>query len=329
MASNAPLLFIVGADRPGQLIVTGDRFTMAGSTDLYKLLGQQPFHRLQITPNFFRQARQPELDAYRTVLNLITEPEGNDRVLDVLRKLLRGMPARVVNHPDAVRGSTRDRIAKRLADVPGLIVPKAIRLRGANPASTALAIERACLAFPVIIRRTGTHTGNVVGRFEAMEEAKAALAEGSEHIATEFVDFRSDDGLYRKYRVFCIGDQVIFRHMLVSDNWNVHAKDRTRCMAGREHLIGEEKRMFSRVDGNFRETVRQTLAAVRERMALDFFGVDFGLAPDGRAILFEANATMNFFPSQADSQFAYWEQCVEPARSALRALLGLDQAAER
>ena len=114
--------------------------------------------------------------------------------------------------------------------------------------------------------------------------------------------------------------------MLVSDEWNVHAKDRNRLMAERKELLDEEERLFGRPDGAFSAEVHETLHAVRKRMSLDFFGMDFGLARDGRLLLFEANATMNFFPFLPDPRFEYVKRCEAPARAAFRELLGLAPA---
>lgn len=323
-AGDASLLYIVGTDQPDRLKVEGNRFSLRGTTDLYKLLpSNHPFHRLHITPNYFRQGRQAELSTYTHILNLITEAEENSRVLENMRKLVRGQRARVINHPDAVRRSTRDQVAKRLAGIPGLLAPRAVRLRGAKPAHAQKAIEQAGLTFPIIVRRVGTHTGKIVGLLDSASEAAAALERDGEYIATEFVDFASADGLYRKYRFFFIGKHLIFRHMLASDSWNVHAKDRARIMAERPDLLEEEEALFGRTDGAFPADVHDTLHAIRDRMGLDYFGMDFGLMQDGRVLLFEANATMNFFPFLADPRFEYVKRCEAPARRAFRELLGL------
>jgi hypothetical protein len=199
-------------------------------------------------------------------------------------------------------------------------------VRTIKPAIAIQTIEKAGLQFPVILRQAGTHTGKIVGLFGGLDEMEGALDGGSDHIATEFVDFKSDDGFYRKYRVFFIGGHIVFRHMLVSDEWNVHARDRKRFMAERPELVAEEERMFAAPDGAFTPDVREVLKAVRQRIALDFFGMDFGIAADGRVVLFEANAAMNFFPFLADPQFAYVQRCMVPAQQALRELLGLAPA---
>jgi len=71
------------------------------------------------------------------------------------------------------------------------------------------------------------------------------------------------------------------------------------------------------------------LEAIRERMPLDFFGMDFGVTQSGEVVLFEANATMSFFPFSPDPQFAYLKLCFSPAQAAFRELLGLPPQTSR
>jgi hypothetical protein len=52
--------------------------------------------------------------------------------------------------------------------------------------------------------------------------------------------------------------------------------------------------------------------------------MDCGIMPDGRAVLFEANATMSFFPFLDVPEFDYVRQCIAPAQQAFRELLGLE-----
>jgi glutathione synthase/RimK-type ligase-like ATP-grasp enzyme len=323
----ARLLIIIGSDRDDRMEIAGGKLNISASSDLHLLIGRDvPFHRTLMTRNFFRQQRAPDLFGYDCILNLITEAEENGRVLENTRKLIRGFKGKVINRPEAVLQSTRDLVARKLTGIPGLAVPRVLRLRDGKTA--AQSAERAGLKFPVIVRRVGTHTGRIVGRFEDMDALKSATIEGGEHFATEFVDFGGADGLYRKYRVFVLGQKRVFRHMLASEHWNVHANDRQRVMAERRELIAEEESMFAGAQGAFPDEVQQVLSAVRERIPLDFFGIDFGVAPDRRVVLFEANATMNFFPLSTDPRFAYLARCLEPARSAFAELLGLVQPAQ-
>jgi hypothetical protein len=323
MSGDADLLFIIGSgDEADQIAQLGSRLIIQGTSDLTKLLlGREPHHRLHVSRNYFRQHRQADLTGYRVLVNLITEAEGNAKVLDNLKKLLRGVPGRVINPPEAVLRSTRDQVARLLSGITGLIVPKAVRLDGRRPAIAAKTLDKAGIAPPVILRKTGTHGGKIVGRFDTMDEAVAALTPG-EHIATQFVDFAGADGRYRKYRAFLIGERMVLRHMLVSDHWNVHAKDRSRFMAEHPDAVAAERALLESGDP-FAPNVREVLEAVRERMPLDFFGIDYGVTQSCEVVLFEANATMSFFPFSPDPQFEYLTRCFAPAQAALRELLGL------
>lgn len=326
-APDASLLLILGADRDDRIVRKGTQVVIRGASDIHRLLDNQiTFHRLHVTRNYFRQQRRPELAAYRCIVNLITEPEQNSQVLDNVRRLVRGLPAKLLNRPEAVLASARERVARQLEGVEGLLVPKALRLRAAKPGVAIQAATRAGLSFPAILREAGTHTGKTTALVKHADEICGAMTPGVDHIATEWVDFRSKDGLYRKYRVFFLGQHRIFRHMLVSDEWNVHARDRRRFMLDRPELLEEEDKLFARPEGAFAPEVDRTLRQVRERMKLDFFGMDFGLMPDGRVVLFEANATMNFFPFLPEPEFAYIQKCLAPAQGAFRELVGLQPA---
>ena len=321
--AGSPVLFITGGGDSGdQLAVAGKKLFLYGSTDLHKLVRERErYHRLHITPNYLRQAKRPELTAYACIVNLITEPETNSKILEIARKLLRDIPGRVVNPPDRVLQARRDQIARKLEGIDGLVVPATVRIAAGKAAIAARAIEKAGMTLPVILRTTGSHGGKIVGRFDAVESLVAAIGPGG-HVATQFVDFASGDGLYRKYRIFFIGEGTILRHCLISDHWNVHAKDRTRFMAPRPEMVAEERGLFERA-ASLPPRAMRVLEEVRRRIALDFFGIDFGILPDGRLLLFEANATMNFFPFAEDPAFAYLCNCLEPAERAFRELLGL------
>jgi hypothetical protein len=218
-------------------------------------------------------------------------------------------------------------VARLLKGITGLVVPQTVRLNGAKPAIAASVIAKAGLPTPFILRQVGTHSGKIVGLFDNVDQAVAALAPG-DHVATQFVDFASGDGLYRKYRAFFIGERILLRHMLVSDHWNVHAKDRSRFMAEHPDTVAEEQKLIES-DDPFAPAVRAVLEQVRERMPLDFFGMDFGVTQSGEVVLFEANATMSFFPFSPDPQFAYLKLCFSPAQAAFRELLGLPPQTSR
>ena len=315
-APTPPLLIALGHD--GQALATAGGFRVRGGSDVFKLLPPGfAFDQVNLSKQFLKQ-RPRDVSQYRCILNLVTDPDQHPQTLNALKKLLRGYGGKIINPPEAVLQSTRDQVAKRLAGTPGLRVPKVVRLRPGNPDAAAQAIARAQIQFPVILRQAGTHTGKIVGVFERVDELLSALTGEGDHVATEFVNLQGADGLYRKYRVYFFGRRVVYRNLYVSDHWNVHSKDHVRCLAARPQLGKELLAMFIRPEGAFAQPVLKMFREVRARMPLDYFGMDFGFTPDGEAVLFEANATMSFFPSWRDMQFRY---CLPPACEAFRELV--------
>lgn len=320
-ARAAPLLIVVGSDADPAARKQGG-YRVTGNSDVYKLLPDGfPFEQINLSKQFMRQRARPDLSRYSEVLNLVTDPDQHGQTLETLRKLLRGYRGRVINRPEAVLRSTRDLVAKRLAGIAGLRVPTSLRLRAKNAAIALQAAERSGICFPAILRQAGTHGGNIVGRVDSLDELRAGLGKQGDYLLTEFVDFRGADGLYRKYRFFFFGERTIFRHMIVSDQWDIHARERTRFMAERPEHLAEEARLFERPEGALPTAVHQVLHAVSEAMQLDLFGMDCGIAANGEVVLFEANATMNFFPFMDDPRFAHVERCLPPARAAFRELV--------
>jgi hypothetical protein len=321
---NCPLLFMIGGDSADRVVREERGIRISGASDITKLLlPNDRYHRLHVTRNKLRQSRRPKLQQYSHLLNLITEAEESSRSLDAMQKLLRGVPGKIINPPQAVLRTTRDQVARRFNGLAGLVVPEVVRLAaGKSVELCGRQLADSGAAPPFILRQAGTHSGVIVGCFDNVESLLGARDPTVDHVAIRFVDFQSADGLYRKYRVFFIDGQLILRHMLISDSWNVHAKDRVGFMAERPELVAEERALFAQSEP-FAPGVQQVLEGVRERMGLDFFGMDFGITRGGEVVLFEANATMNFFPFARDPQFAYLQRCLPAARRAFRELLGL------
>lgn len=94
-------------------------------------------------------------------------------------------------------------------------------------------------------------------------------------------------------------------------------------MTERPDLVAEERTLFQTDGDPLPPGVAKVLDRVRQKMPLDFFGMDFGITTDGQVVLFEANATMSFFPFSSDPQFDYLMRCFAPAQTAFRKLLGL------
>lgn len=270
-----------------------------------------------------QQSGGGDLSAFDCVLNLVSEPDHSPNTLEALRLLLRGYHGRVINRPEAVLRTSRDEVANVLRGIPGLLVPRVLLFRGGDPDAALEAVTGAGLEFPLIVRLPATHRGRSMVLVEDGDQFRSQVSTEQDYFAIEFVDYRSADGLYRKYRTWSFGGRQVFRHLAVTEHWIVHVTPGNEYMIDRPDLIDEEIRLMERLEGDFPDEVHAIITEIGERLGLDCFGVDFGFHPDGRMVLFEANAAMSFFPLVKHPRFEFRGKLFAPAQEACKAMLGL------
>ena len=218
----------------------------------------------------------------------------------------------MINAPQRVQSTGRIANDARFARIANVRTAHA-RLR----ARQALLSDEA-LAFPALIRAPGFHTGqhfrNVASR-ETLAEEFGRLP-GDEVFVLDPLDARGPDGLFRKFRAMFVGGEIFPLHLAISRHWLVHyfSSDMAEHAGFRE----EERRFLEAMPEVLGPKAMQALRAIERELGLDYGGVDFGLAPDGALLLFEANATMNVFPPEADAKWDYRRTAVQRILSAAR-----------
>jgi len=141
----------------------------------------------------------------------------------------------------------------------------------------------------------------------------------------EYVDYASADGHFRKYRFIFIGDEILPYHLAIADDWKVHHV--STDMANRPWMQQEEAAFLANPGAVFNATHYQALRTVRERIGLDYFGIDCGLDCAGNLVVFEVNASMLVHDDNAD--YPYKDPFVRAIKAAFDAMLrskaGCDQ----
>ncbi len=321
MPKDEFIVIAAGSDRVRQL-VTGDMI-FPGINDCVLLLKAAGFTYgvRQVTPNYFKKNLPFVLRNYKILFNVITDADMNAKVLAVLERILRANEISVINHPAKIRATTRDEIAVRLAGLEGVVAPKTLRLSGRNRQFSMESVSRSGLRFPGILRPIGTHSGEGVRIVRNMDDLSKHFVDQTEYYLTELADYKSEDGYYRKYRCFFIGDTIVFRHLIISDSWSIHARDRARLMIKHVWMINEEKEIHSIGSDYFSSKQIEALRRIRDCIGLDYSGVDFSISNSGDLLIFEANAAMNFFPFLDLDKFHHSRQCLPRAAYAMRRLI--------
>jgi hypothetical protein len=262
------------------------------------------------------------LPEHAVIFNAIGDADRCGEALAKAEAVVARSAAPVVNAPALVARTTRVEIARRLAGIDGLAVP---RMR----AICRHELSVADLPFPHLVRSPGFHTGQHFVRVERREQLASAIADlpGDVLLAIEPLDARGPDGRFRKYRVMIVGGALYPLHLAVSEHWKVHYF--SAAMAEREDLRAEEARFLADMPGVLGPTATAALAAIGARLGLDYAGVDFGLSAAGELLLFEANPGMVVQPPGPEPIWDYRRAPIGRAVAAARALLLRTTAADR
>jgi hypothetical protein len=116
-----------------------------------------------------------------------------------------------------------------------------------------------------------------------------------------------------------IGGALYPIHLAISPEWKVHYF--RSAMAERPDHRAEEAAFLGDMHGVLGARAVSALEAVAALLGVDYGGIDFALRPDGRVLVFEANATMVIVPPDADPIWDYRRQAIARAIDAARAAL--------
>jgi len=257
------------------------------------------------------------------VFNAIGDADLCRPALAAATRLVARTTAPVINHPRAVERTSRLATAQRLRGLPGVVTPRvALVSRAALQGPAAgTTLADAGFAFPLLLRSPGYHTGRNFLRVDGDDAVAAAVAElpGDDVLVIEYLDARGADGQARKYRVMFIDGALYPLHLAIARDWKVHYY--TSDMAQRPEHRTEEAAFLADMRGTLGDAIVAALELIRDVLGLDYGGIDFGVSRAGELLVFEANATMVLVPPGDDARFAYRNEAVTRAFSAVAAML--------
>jgi tetratricopeptide (TPR) repeat protein len=266
----------------------------------------------KLFPEFYDE--ELPLPPHDVVFNAISDAERSLPALEAAERLIAKTGAAVINRPSRVAQTGRVDVARRLAGIEGVVVPRMAVVKREELGGLAM-------PFPFLLRSPGFHTGE---HFELVPQAEdlAAAAErlpGNELLAIEFLDARGADGATRKYRVLFVDGKAYPLHLARATQWKVHYY--SADLVGEPEAIAEETAFLTGMEQALGMRAFTALHAIRDVLALDYFGIDFALDRQGRLLVFEANATMKAVPPVASDPNQARHEAVRSALSAVRALV--------
>ncbi len=233
---------------------------------------------------------------------------GRAAIADAQRIIARlGTP--YINDPARLRGLGRDTLADTLAGVAGVQVPAARRLQRGDEGGT----------FPLIVRPVDAHGGRGLERCDtpaALTDYFARVAADA-YDATPFVDYRSADGWYRKYRIVFVDGVPYPYHLALDEQWMIHYY---RTGTAATPWMRDEEAAFLAAPERAIAGWHDAVPALGAALGLDYAGIDCAQLADGTLLVFEADSAMLVHALDGTEEGRYKRAAVESIRIALMAL---------
>jgi hypothetical protein len=236
----------------------------------------------------------------------------SEECVEALRKvdaMAPGWPRPLLNPPSFVRNLDRDKLYGLLQGSAGLEIPATHGVTRADLTPVVQSADPSAIAsdlkFPLIVRPRGSHAGVGLAKVDDGASLAQYLATRPEQVffVSRFVDYRSADGLFRKYRVVFIDGKPYACHMAIADRWDIWYLN--AGMAFSEEKRDEEARFMRDFDHGFAFRHRAALAAVASRVGLDYFTIDCAENKNDELLIFEADNTAVVHNMDSPVMFPY------------------------
>lgn len=276
-----------------------------------------------VTPELDLPAHLPDHDV---LFVAIAESEPNIPLLEKLEPAIASWHLPVLNRPEFIKLLSRDHNCALLKSVAELLMPVTVRVsrqtlerlgRGELSMISALGDGN----FPVIVRPVDSHAGKGLEKLDdaqAVEEYLTRLA-NNEFYLSRFVDYRSADGQFRKYRIVLIEGRPFVCHMGISDHWMIHYLN--AGMAESAQKRDEEARFMADFDDTFAIRHAAAFRAIFERMGLDYVGIDCAETAAGQLLIFEVDSCMIVHAIDPVDVFPYKQPQMRKVFGAFRQML--------
>ena len=240
------------------------------------------------------------------VFSAVGDGKADDPFLRQAAELARRLALPLLNPPEAIPPTCRDHLPELLAGIPALLAPATRRLGRDELATLArVGIER-----PLLVRPLGSHGGHDLCRVESGAEIAAYLERTpfDTFFTTDYVDYASADGYWRKYRFIFVDRQVFPYHLAIHTDWLIHYY---RADMDRETWMKQEEEAFLTDHRTaFPGALAEAVAEAARRLDLDYGGMDCAVTRDGRVLVFEANACMLLHLHDSAEDFPYKHRLV-------------------
>ncbi|MGK0476897.1 MAG: glutathione synthase/RimK-type ligase-like ATP-grasp enzyme [Oleispira sp.] len=240
----------------------------------------------------------------------LSELDANMATLDYINSWIDLWPRPVLNAPNAISVLGRDLISQKLQHIAGLEIPLTVRV-GRDKLEHMVSTKGNLAGLiddgeePVIIRPIDSHAGIGLEKLDEMFELQSYLTryDEVEFFVSRYVDYRKEDGQFRKYRIAVIDGQAHLAHLAVCDQWKIYFG--TAGMEASAVKRSEEASEMASFKDEFAKRHAYAISALHQAVGLDYFGIDCSETQDGKLLIFEVGASMNIHSMDSAELYPY------------------------
>ena len=282
---------------------------MGGNTPIEFLLEQSGIELLTLYVVAGTELPTP-LPDHDVAIVIASDSEECRDALDIVDRMSARWPQPILNPPHRVRNLDRDKLCRLLHGIKGLDIPVtagATRAQLCGVVLTNMTLNDivAGLKFPIVIRPCGSHAGVGLAKIDDRVALSRYLSGRAEpkFFVSRFVDYADEDGLFRKYRIAVVDGRAYACHMAIADRWDIWYLNAGMSFSASKR---EEEEDFMRsFDDGFAARHESALAAMIERIGLDYFTVDCAENNAGELLIFEADNTAVVHNMDSPELFPY------------------------
>jgi hypothetical protein len=298
------------AQRPKlRVLALAAAIDMGGNTPIEFLLEESGIELLTLYVIAGAELPVP-LPDHDIAIVIASDSEECRDALRIIDRAAARWPRPMLNLPRLVGNLDRDKLHRLLDGIEGLDIPATAPVSRAQLSDVArsnllLADIAAELRFPVIVRPRGSHAGVGLAKLDDRAATDSYLAERPEQefFVSRFVDYANDDGLFRKYRIVFVDGRPYACHMAIADRWDIWYLNAGMAFSESKRL--EEENFMRTFERGFAVRHRVALAAMADRVGLDYFTVDCAENKCGGLLIFEADNTAVVHNMDSPDLFPY------------------------
>lgn len=268
-----------------------------------------------------------DLPEHDVLFVAVAQSDQNLPLLKTLETTLAAWPRPVLNKPEQIRLTSRHQTCELLKGIPHVDMPITVRVtRTMLEQVVAKSRTHSSLLadgdFPIIVRPIDSHAGQGLDKIADANELHrylTAMPDNSEFHISRFVDYRGQDGLFRKYRIVLIEGKPFICHLGISENWMIHYLN--AGMTESPEKRAEEAQFMQAFDNQFAAKHADALAEIYVRVGMDYLGIDCAENAEGSLLIFEIDGCMVVHAIDPIDIFPYKQPQMQKVFGAFRQML--------